>query len=84
MNKAEGTRFPEYRLYHKAILIFKKKYNLGKKIYGSMEQNIEPRNKHIYMWSVNLQQMRPKYTIGKRQASSVSGVRKIGQLHPRV
>ena len=84
MNKAEGTRFPEYRLYYKAILIFKKQYGLGKEIYGSKEQNTEPRNKHIYMWSVNLQQIKPKYTIGKRQASSVTGVRKIGQLHARV
>ena len=49
-----------------------------------MEQNREPQNKHIYMWSVNLQQMRPKYTIGKRQASSVSDVKKTGQLHARI
>ena len=33
----------------------------------SMEQNREPRNKPMFIWSINLQQRRQEYTMGKRQ-----------------
>ena len=36
-----------------------------KQTYGSMEQNREPRNKPTHLWSINLQQRRQEYTMGK-------------------
>ena len=33
-----------------------------------MEQNKESRNKPTTVWSINLQQMRQEYTMGKRQS----------------
>ena len=33
-----------------------------------MEQNREPRNKPIHLWSINLQQSRQEYTMGKRKS----------------
>ena len=38
---------------------------IQKQTYGSMEQNREPRNKPIHLWSINLQQRRQEYTMGK-------------------
>ena len=36
-----------------------------KQTYGSMEQNREPRNKPTQLRSINLQQRRQEYTLGK-------------------
>ena len=36
---------------------------------GPMEQNREPRNKARHLWSINLQQRRQEYKIGKRRQS---------------
>ena len=36
-----------------------------KQTYVSMEQNREPRNKPTHLWSINLQQKRQEYTVGK-------------------
>ena len=33
----------------------------------TMEQNRKPRNKPIIIWSINLQQRRQEYTMGKSQ-----------------
>ena len=33
-----------------------------------MEQNREPRNKLIHVWSINLQKMRQDYTEEKKQS----------------
>ena len=51
-----------------------------KQTHRSMEQNKEPRNKPKYIWSINLQQRRWKYAVGK-DSLSVSGAGKNGQLH---
>ena len=39
-----------------------------KQTYGSMEENREPRNKLPHLWSINHQQKRQQYTMGKRQS----------------
>ena len=41
-----------------------------------MEQNREPRNKPMYLWSINLQQRRQEYTMEK-----INGAWKTGQLY---
>ena len=53
---------PEFRLYYKAILskIFAQKHT-----HRSTEQNGEPRNKHIHVWSINLWQRRQEYARKK-------------------
>ena len=50
-----------------------------KQTHSSIEQNREPRNKPTYLWSINLQQRRQGYTMGKR-VSSISGAGKTAQL----
>ena len=46
-----------------------KQHGIGtKQTYKSMEKNKEPRNKPMYLWSINLQQRRQEYTMEKRQA----------------
>ena len=39
-----------------------------KQMYGSMEQNREPRNKPTHLWSINLQQRRQEYPMRKRES----------------
>ena len=39
-----------------------------KQTYGSMELNREPRKNPTHLWSINLQQMRQEYMMGKRQS----------------
>ena len=46
-----------------------------------MELNKELRNKLTRIWSINEQQRRQEYTMGKKTASSTNDVRKSGQLH---
>ena len=50
-----------------------------KQIYGSMEQDREPRNKPRDLQSINFWQKKQKHKMGKK--SSARGVGKIGQLH---
>ena len=45
-----------------------------------MEQNRESRNKPRHLQSINLQQRRQEYKMGKIPVSSASGVGKGGQL----
>ena len=64
-NGAEGIMLSDFRLYYKAI---------GIKIvwywhrHRSMEQNRQPRNKPMHIWSTNLQQRRQEHTMEKRQS----------------
>ena len=51
-----------------------------KKTYGQIERNREPRDKHRHIWSINFQQSRQEYKMGKR-VSSPSCADKTGQLH---
>ena len=51
-----------------------------KQIYGSMEQNKEPKHKPRHLWSISLQQRKQEYKMGKKTVSSLSGAGKIGQL----
>ena len=52
-----------------------------KQTHKSMELNKELRNKLTRIWSINEQQRRQEYTMGKKTASSTNDVRKSGQLH---
>ena len=47
-----------------------------------MEQNSEPRNKHMHIWSINLWQRNQEYTPGKG-VSSINGDGKTGQPHAK-
>ena len=46
-----------------------------------MEENKEPRNKLMHLWSINPQQKRQEYTMEKKTVFSISGAGKTGQLH---
>ena len=49
------------------------------KTHESMDQDIKPRNKSTYLWSINLKERRQEYTMETRHYS-LSGTGKTGQL----
>ena len=52
-----------------------------KQTHRSMEQNREPRNKPMYLWSVNLIYSKEgKIHIGEKTISSITGIGKTAQL----
>ena len=46
------------------------KNHMEKQAYGSVQQNRALRNKLTHLWSINLWQRKPEYTVGKRQSFS--------------
>ena len=70
-------------------LQYSKQYGVGTKTGAGTKTDMQikgteqPRKKPTLLWSVNLQQRKQKYTMGKRQ-SSMNGVGKTGQLHAKV
>ena len=52
-NRTEEIRLPDFRLYYKAShqnsMVLAQKYK-----YRSMEQDRKPRNKPMWLWSINL------------------------------
>ena len=66
-NKNGNIKFPDFELCYKAI-VMKSVILALKKIHKSMEQNREPRNKSIHVWSINLWQRSQEYTMGKEQS----------------
>ena len=52
-----------------------------KQTHRSMEQNREPQNKSMHMWSINLQQKRQEYFMEEKTVSSTNSAGKTGQLH---
>ena len=77
-NTTGGIRLPDFGLYYKAShtnsITQKQKYRL-------MEQDRNPRNKSMHLWSINLWQSRQEYTMEKKTASLISDAGKTGPLH---
>ena len=69
--------------YYNATIIKIVWYCQKKETHRSMEQDRESRKKPIPTRSINLQQMRQKYTMGKRQSLQWNDVRKMRQLHTK-
>ena len=65
--KLEDITIPDFRQYPQSYGNQNNMVLAQKLMYGSLEQNIEPRNKLTHLQSINLQQRRQKYTMEKRQ-----------------
>ena len=70
-----GITLPDFRQYCKAEVI-KTVLLVQKQTCRSMEQNREPKNIPTHPWSINVQQRRQGYKVGKR-VSSIGGARKV-------
>ena len=71
---------PEFRLYHKSSnqnsMVLAQKQT-----YRSMEQDGEPQNKPMHLWSINVQQKEARLYYGQKTVSSINGAGETGELH---
>jgi len=68
-NRTGGITFPDFRLFYTIIQIYRHQNTMKlaqKQTHRSVEQDREPRNKPMHLWSINLQQWRQEYTMEKR------------------
>ena len=68
-NRAGRITLPDFRLYRLQSYSNQNTVVLAQKqTHRSMEQDREPRNKPMHLWSINLWQRRQEYTMEKRQS----------------
>ena len=67
-NATGGITLPDFGPYYKATVIKTVWCWYKKQTHKSIEQNREPRNKHVQSWSINLKRRRQEYTMEKKSS----------------
>ena len=79
-SKAGGITIPDFKLYFKTVVI--KTVWHKKQTHRSMKYNRKPINESTNIWTINLQQSRKRYPIGKDSLFN-KGCWENGQQHSK-